>query len=641
MKALINSLAFSPDGLRLWVACGTPRMQLLTLDAATGKPVAPPLDLPGRPVIFRPDGRALVVASPGATNALRVIDRETARPIGPELIDPRHRSSVPAVAFSPDGGSVVMGESNDWEGAVSRAALAWDVKSGKLLFETGKHPGFHIGAIAWSPDGKTVATGGGGGALQFWDATTAAPKGLPRTMPASVIRLAYHPDGRTLAVVIDANGGYGPARVRLLDGRTGLPVGPEWSYEQGILCLSFSPDGDSLAVGLTDGSTEVRDLPRPNTLGQLAHPVVTGYSIAVGTDGRIAVGTGYYSGEVWVSDPASGRSSVLTTAPGKGIRGLAFAPDGKTLAIATGYHYMANKGPRDAEVLIYDTDTRRPICPAIPTGDAIARLYGFSRDGAVLYTIKVGTPARLHLWDARTGKSLGREIEAPPAVTGLAISRDDRLVLFSDRQGRVTRRQLADGAAVGEPWILHPQGINTISASADGRSFVTWASDATVRLWDIETGRPLGPPIENDTNLASVTISPDGRTLVLTTTSGDVRFWDARVGLPLGPPRSYQDAIPAVRFHPAGDRLVLGSWGVFVVPVPAGLTGMRHGRPPMGGGPGRLDPGSERHGGPIEAGGMGPPPPRILGGWRRGGDGAIAGGGRPRSALRQRRRRLS
>ena len=63
-------------------------------------------------------------------------------------------------------------------------------ENGKQRFETGKHNGYHIYAIAWSPDGKTVATGGHDSTLRFWDTTTGALKGLPRVMSSQVAELS-------------------------------------------------------------------------------------------------------------------------------------------------------------------------------------------------------------------------------------------------------------------------------------------------------------------------------------------------------------------------------------------------------------------------------------------------------------------
>ena len=109
----------------------------------------------------------------------------------------------------------------------SRAAVAWDVETGKQRFETGQHYGYHIYAITWSPDGKTVATGGHDRILRFWDGSTGSQKGLPRNMSSQVVILKYSPDGTTIAVVASArtNDPHHSASIRLLDNRTGAPRG--------------------------------------------------------------------------------------------------------------------------------------------------------------------------------------------------------------------------------------------------------------------------------------------------------------------------------------------------------------------------------------------------------------------------------
>ncbi len=139
-----------------------------------------------------------------------------------------------------------------------------------------------------------------------------------------------------------------------------------------------------------------------------------------------------------------------------------------------------------------------------------------------------------------------------------------------------SRAETCPGARGGEPWTLQPQGIESIVVSPDGRSFATMATDKTVRQWDMDSGRPLGPPIENETGLARVLISPDGRTLVTLTTQGVVRFWDARTGLPLGQPQAqHVNYIYRMTFFPAGDRFAIAKdpGVVYLVPVPEGIAG--------------------------------------------------------------------
>jgi tetratricopeptide (TPR) repeat protein len=254
---------------------------------------------------------------------------------------------------------------------------------------------------------------------------------------------------------------------------------------------------------------------------------------------------------------------------------VVFAPDGKTLAIGDGYSFRTNAGPPSAGIWIYDTGRRERMCPPIRLGEPIARPYRFSKDGTILYT-KTLDRKTLRLWDAKTGKSLGRDIGGGPDTTDMAVSLDDLVVLQSDRKGRITRREIDGGKPLGEPWLIQPHGIDRIAVNPDGRTFLTRSAEGTARLWDIQSARPVGPPIEHDSRLLSAAVSQDGQTLATATTNGIVRFWDVPTGLPLGPPAppAGDDAGLRLVFLPGGDRLAVSSGSTFfVVPTPGGIAG--------------------------------------------------------------------
>jgi serine/threonine protein kinase/WD40 repeat protein len=570
-------LTFSPDGRQLWAAMSETapaRGEIRTWDLASHSLVGSPLRLPGCIEAFRPDGQAVAIhLDPTST---RVVDRRTGTPIGAGISNPRNRSGPPRAVFSPDGGSLALGESNNREPGVSRAAIAWEVASGGVKFETDYHDGYHIYAIDWSPDEKTLVTGGHDRVLRFWDTTTGALKGLPRRMPNYISILRYSPDGRNLLAALNQGSAFPhlPSLVRLLDGRTGLPVVPDWPFPCGVWALEFSPDGDSIAVGLSDGTTHLRDLPRANALGRPLEVFEGPRAFDVSSSGRMATGSGL--GEVQISEPGAPRRPSLLVDADKGIWSLSFSPDGKLLAIGTGLPMYTNRGPRDPKVWIYDADKGRPVCPPIPQGGTTARIHRFSGDGAILYT-KDGASGgvTLRLWDARTGLSLDRDIAGDPDTTDVAVTMDDAVVLQSDSRGRVTRRSLRGGSLIGEPWRLHPSGIDRLCIGADGRTFATRAADRNVQLWDIATGAPLGPPMEHDADVSFLALSPDGRTLATATREGTMRWWDARSGLPLGPPLTVNSGkIEGLRFSGPGDRLaIVSDWAVYMAPTPREIMG--------------------------------------------------------------------
>jgi WD40 repeat protein len=100
-----------------------------------------------------------------------------------------------------------------------------------------------------------------------------------------------------------------------------------------------------------------------------------------------------------------------------------------------------------------------------------------------------------------------------------------------------------------------------VAFSPDGKRIVSGSLDNTLRLWDAQSGQPIGDPLQgHQDSVSSVAFSPDGKRIVSGSDDKTLRLWDAQSGQPIGDPlQGHQDWVRSVAFSPDGKRIVSGS----------------------------------------------------------------------------------
>ncbi len=404
----------------------------------------------------------------------------------------------------------------------------WDLQTGR---QTNTYSGHKeaLTALAFSPDGRWMATGDMSNNLKLWEVTTRQEKKLtlhPGSQLSTLTGIVFTPDNRFF-LTTDAT-----SKIRVWEISTGSESSPFLAENDSLEKAVFFPDGRRLLTTTKGQKLIIWDYPTKKKLMTLSGHKSYISAIEFSPDGQtFATSSTDRTVKLW---SASERKELQTIiGHGSEISTLAWLPDIRHLLT----------GSKDKSVKIWDL---KKLAEHSIISDSLTGCWAMAftpNQNLMALGVREKQVVLLNSTTHQVNASL--KIEAGKVLCA-KFSPDNKLVATGESNNLIKLWNSETGNLV---FTLsgHQGPVFNVRFSPDGKRLVSGGADHSIRVWDTSTGLQL-PDIIGDDNSYCAEFSPGGDTLAFAARNGGVNLWDVNKNLLKGRLEGHEDTVIAIAF---------------------------------------------------------------------------------------------